>query len=313
MAGGCEDVSSNTACSAGIKTSFKDYLYFIHIPKTAGTYVTSSLVATLGAQFVREGHSVPACALRPWTERFGPVHFTSVPRSRCTVFTVVRNPFDLLVSMYTFGFPYWAPRYANQGQSIMWPFKSFRDFVSKLCQWDDYPWIMPSQQKSLFFQLYDDDGCFLPDYVLRQEDMAAGLSGLGDALGIDVHVPAHRINVSRTEHYREFYDDTLISLVQKHFAGDLQAFGYTFDGHDGRVIFRPEAVNFDHAAGVYRGLTCNPPIRRGPPLNGRLADIDLHPLSSEVLSRYRGAALVREFYFRLRRRLGLRFSQNRAD
>lgn len=102
-------------------------LYFIHVPKTAGTFVTRYLERELGERFVREGHTIPAVCFRPWMERFGPAHFSGVPRDRCTVFSVVRNPFDLLVSMYTFGFPYWAPRYAPMCAQLDWPFTSFRD------------------------------------------------------------------------------------------------------------------------------------------------------------------------------------------
>ena len=282
-----------------------DLLYFIHIPKTAGTYVTQTLAAPLGPRFVREGHTVPASILRPWLERFGPAHFSTVPRARCTVFTVVRNPFDLLVSMYSFGFPYWAPRYARQHQRIEWPFRSFRDFVRRLCQWDDYPWIVPAQRKSLFFQLFDDDGTFLPDHVLRQENLSTGIAELAGIIGVEARPPEKRVNVSRTAHYGDYYDDELVALVERRFGGDLEAFGYRFDGHDGRSLFRPDNLCYDHQNGVYHGLTGSRPAYRGPPLTGRLADVDLHPWKDDVLSRFTGRALATECYGRLLRRLGM--------
>lgn len=118
-------------------------VYFIHVPRTAGTFTTRIMNAALGERFFREGHTVPACCMRPWLDRFGPAHFTVVPRDRCTVFTIVRNPFDLLVSMYKFGFPYWAPRYAPMKSQLDWPFDCFRDFIHKIAKWRDFPWRCP--------------------------------------------------------------------------------------------------------------------------------------------------------------------------
>jgi hypothetical protein len=105
---------------------------------------------------------------------------------------VVRNPFDLLVSMYLFGFPYWSTKDYGKKGYIEWPFKSFRDYVMKLCVWTDHPWICPQQKESLFFQLHDGNGQCLADAILRQEAIEAGLKALGRALGRDWHPPSDR-------------------------------------------------------------------------------------------------------------------------
>ncbi len=282
-----------------------DLLYFIHIPKTAGTYVTTAMAEALGSRFIREGHTVPPCTLRPWTERFGPAHFSSVPQDRCTVFTVVRNPFDLLVSMYSFGFPYWAPRYARQRQHLEWPFRSFREFVYKLCQWEDYPWIVPAQRKSLFFQLFDDSGAFLPDHVLRQESLESGLSKLSEALGIDIRPPQKPINVSRSDHFSDYYDKEMVDLVTRRFGGDLEAFGYHFGDYCGNdSLFCPQDLRFDHVTGTYAGISGMFQTHGSATPSGRLADVDMHPWGDEILSRYTGQALIAELWSRLRRRYG---------
>lgn len=81
----------------------KDLLYFSHVQKTGGTFAVRVLEDALGERFVREGHAVPGRCMRPCLKRFGPALFTAVPRERCRVFSIVRNPFSLLVSMYRFG------------------------------------------------------------------------------------------------------------------------------------------------------------------------------------------------------------------
>jgi hypothetical protein len=235
----------------------RKYLYFIHIPKTAGTYVTSVLGASLGDRFVREGHCVLPNMIYPWFDR---AWFTSifgqVARYECVSFTVVRNPFDLLVSMYTFGFPYWSPRWANESQVINWPFRSFREYLYSLCKWPDYPWIYPPQKKSLFFQLFDEKGEFIPDYVIRQEYLMEGLSAMLQEIGVDAVLPFGRVNISKARRdvkYQDFYDHELKELVEKSFQGDLEFFGYNFDGHDGRVLFTLRGLRYDHRKGSYYG------------------------------------------------------------
>jgi hypothetical protein len=229
-----------------------------------------------------------------------------VRREECTVFTIVRNPFDLLVSMYTFGFPYWPPRYASQRGQIEWPFRSFRDFVYKLCKWDDYPWICPAQKKSLFFQLFDDEGNALPDHVIRQESLSQGLTRLLEIIGTPAEVPERRVNVSRQAEavrYQDFYDDELKQLVERHFGGDLSVFGYAFEGHDGRALLALDGVRYDHAAGCYRDMAAPYPCSKSTmPLTGALADIDMHGIGAQVLDCFTGRQLAHELLRRLSRR-----------
>ena len=203
-------------------------VYFIHVPRTAGTFLTRFLTEKLGDRFVREGHTVPPGVLRPWTERFGPEHYRTVKKEDCLTISVVRNPFDLLVSMYVWGFPYWPPKnFAGAGQ-INWPFVSFRDYVRKLTDRDGYPWIVPEQKASLFFQLYDADGRLIPDQILRQEHLVDDVRRLGEILGERWTVPNEKINQTSTPPTAEFYDDELVDRVSTSFDGDLRAFGYDF-------------------------------------------------------------------------------------
>jgi hypothetical protein len=274
----------------------KPYLYFIHVPKTAGSYVSRFLQSELGEAFVREGHTVPPDALRPWTERFGPCHYASVKRELCFTFAVVRNPFSLLVSMYLFGFPYWSRKdYAGKGQ---WPFKSFRDYVMKLCVWTDYPWICPQQKESLFFQLYDGNGRYFADAILRQEAIEDGLKALGHALGSDWHPPSEPVNTGRGYSYADFYDRDMAKAVATRYALDFERFGYDFASHDGRVLLwgsdchgrqtRPDQSAAD---------------LKVPALSGRLADVDFHACHEAILWSCSGADIARHLLHRIGRRL----------
>ncbi|TFH48534.1 MAG: hypothetical protein E4H01_06165 [Lysobacterales bacterium] len=280
------------------------FIYFIHVPKTAGTYVTEFLKGQLGDQFVREGHTVPAHALHPWTERFGPAHYTKVGQKDCFTLSVVRNPFDLLVSMYLFGFPYWSPRSVAGRRQIVWPFSCFRDYVTKLCAWDDYPWICPEQKGSLFFQLFDNNGTCFADVILRQERLTDGLQALGARLGKCWDLPKNRINVNNRYDYRDFYDDYLKQLVEARFAADSRIFGYDFEQHDERAVIDGKDIHLELGSRSAKGLpTQGRQSASGPRRTGPLADQDFHDWDETMLEQFRGGILFRH----LLRRLSIRF------
>ncbi|MCG8545594.1 MAG: sulfotransferase family protein, partial [Alphaproteobacteria bacterium] len=248
--------------------------------------------------FVREGHSVPQAYMRPWSERFGPAPYTRVERSQCFTFSVIRNPFDLLVSMYRFGFPYWSPKsYAGTG-IVNWPFRSFRDYVTKLCAWDDYPWICPEQRTSLFFQLHDEDGGCFADLILRQESIGEGLRALGHILGHDWTPPAERVNTTNFHGYADFYDRALVDLVAHRFSNDLQLFGYDFASHDGRVAIDGQEC---HRQETTRTIAADD--MELPNLSGRLADIDFHRNYDALLRSLSAKQIVRHLGDRLMARV----------
>lgn len=279
------------------------FVYFIHVPKTAGTYVTQFLRGQLGDQFIREGHTVPRYALRPWTERFGPSHYSSVRQADCLTVSIVRNPYDLLVSMYLFGFPYWSPRNIAGHRQIVWPFVSFRDYVTKLCVWDDYPWICPEQKKSLFFQLFDEDGSCFADMILRQENLNSGLQAVGRYLGESWNPPKTRVNTNNAYNYTDFYDDHLRRSVEDCFAADLSMFGYSFDKHDERVLIQGKELNRNRwINGCEVPSKLDQPLDPGPQVTGRLADRNFHEWDENVLRLFSGCDILGHLMRRIFRR-----------
>ena len=114
---------------------------FVHIPKTAGSLSMAVLENALGTRFVYAGHCV--CSSRiyswydmAWSERLDDV---LADKQGALIFTVLRNPYDPLVSMYAYGIPYWPQQFSSPARRTHWPFNSFREFVYALCKWQDYP------------------------------------------------------------------------------------------------------------------------------------------------------------------------------
>lgn len=166
------------------------------------------------------------------------------------VFSIVRNPFDLLVSMYKYGFPYRPPQ-PNKPKPWMdiigFPFNSFEEFVKAYCD-QEYPWIVKYQQNFLFFQLFDDNGVCQPHFILRTEYLDEGLRLLCEPFGIKPLKSDNYVNPSRNHlqrDYKQFYNNKLRKLVEMKCKRELEAFGYSFEGDDGKVIIDPHTIKYN--------------------------------------------------------------------
>ncbi len=248
-------------------------LYFIHVPRTGGKYVTELALRQLlrpsrprwraeleralwrrpaerGAVYV-SAHGVGTTRPlaipryhRAWTHSYrrDPELDTSL------VFATIRNPFDLLVSMYTYGFPYRRPRAEKRNpglDAVGFPFGSFEAFVQAYCD-PAYPWLVGHQQRFLYFQLFDDHGHCVPHVLVRSERLDEGLQRLLEPFGVRPAVSPERVNRSAREpDYRAFYSDELRRLVEWKCARELEAFGYTFDGDDGQALIDPRDLSYN--------------------------------------------------------------------
>jgi hypothetical protein len=125
-------------------------------------------------------------------------------------FTIARNPFDRLVSLY-----YHLPTHTS-GKEVR--SMTFEQFVRK---WSLDPKL---QQKKL---ITDNAGHLLVDYVGHFESLATDFQYITSKIGIEETLP-HR-NGSSHRDYRTYYTPELIDLVFERFAADCEFFGYGFD------------------------------------------------------------------------------------
>ncbi len=130
-------------------------------------------------------------------------------------FTVVRNPFALLVALF-------APEPLDVTAAIRARFDGF------LRAWCDPSPATPVQlqRQNLYFQLFDEDGTCPLDHLLHQEDLDHELAWICAPMGI---VPVRGAPPTAPDH-RRWYTDHTRELVERACAFELAWTGYDFDG-----------------------------------------------------------------------------------
>jgi hypothetical protein len=199
----------------GADYSFAPFLkyrcLFVHVPKAAGISVAQSLFGCKAG-----GH-------RSLTRYRVALGSSFVDRS--FKFTVVRNPWDRLVSAYFFlkngGM---TPRDAYWSQRYLAGFDCFDDFVTG--------WLTPARaqrQQHLVPQcryLAGRDGRIGVDCVGRFENLAEDFGRIARRLGISAGLA--ELNRSRHDDYRDYYSERSRRIVGEVYGEDVRALGYEF-------------------------------------------------------------------------------------
>ena len=171
----------------------KHQCIFVHVIKTAGVSICKALNMSdtschLSAQKVR---------LKVGEDTWGD-YFK---------FSIVRNPFDKIVSQYHY----------NRGK---FGFKdsTFKEYIKA---WNAGQTISTFPQLNLF---YLDDKL---DFVGRFEILQQDFNFVCDKIGIPRQQLPHK-NKSKHKHYTEYYDDETRQIVAERYAKDIEHFGYKF-------------------------------------------------------------------------------------
>lgn len=241
-----------------------DTLFLMHTPKTGGSYVTFKALphecATKGKllslhashktkRFYAYGHF--HCLQNEDFQYDGQKIFEKTYQecdkfNESLRFSIVRNPFDFLVSMYFFKFPY-GPNPANCQD---FPDIEWEEFVRQFCD-PEIEWsVQPESplKKFLFFSLFDDKGTCQAHKILRMETLDRDLKEICEHVGITPRLFSGKYNSTDKEHilkagyhlkdsssgrdpdWRIYYTPELRALAEKKFEKEMKAFGYSFDG-----------------------------------------------------------------------------------
>lgn len=190
---------------------------FIHVPKTAG----SSVHRAFGTTTSRHAPFSRYAAYDP------------VRTARCFKFCFVRNPWDRLLSAFSY-LRYCKANPASQdwrwSHKHLSPYRKFEDFVRALTNpvvrfvVMSYPHFIPQY----FWITVPGNPGLQMDLVGRFETLDADFSSIAERLGLDASL--HQLRVSRHGPYQELYSPEMRDIVGRLYARDISMFGYHFDG-----------------------------------------------------------------------------------
>jgi len=191
----------------------KNKCIFIHVPKVAGTSINHAIYGrTLGHYSALEIKS-----------KFPKLFSDSF------TFSLVRNPWDRLLSAY---------RFAKQGRtetmgmknSGQYQIPAFDSFESFVLEWlvnqnvDELDFVFQTQSRFLV----GENGKLLPDYIGKLEDMEKDITNIETKLNRTLNI-SHANKTSVSSNYRDAYKtQEMIDIVGSLYSKDIELFGYEF-------------------------------------------------------------------------------------
>lgn len=204
-----------------IKPMLERGCLFVHVPKCAGIAVSHALFGNRAGGHLALSNYQLALDARQYEALFK--------------FTVVRNPYDRLLSAYRF--------LAGGGMSVQdaaWAaqtlpgYKCFSDFVER--------WLTPERADGVLH--FRPQVCFLRipgqrhiavDFVARHENLPSDFRRLCERLKAgDIPLERHNPSSPPDTDYRVSYTDRARQIAAQVYHEDLEQLGYTFDGPTSR-------------------------------------------------------------------------------
>ena len=235
--------------------SHRHRFIFIHIGKTGGTSIELALCRHLGVDLEETRRSPDG----EWWKHIWARHLRERVGERTWdgyfTFAFVRNPYDMVLSLYSMYTQY--PQYTDPERhpDLYHPwnqYESFRHFIKSMGRSQHEPderWRQPLAQLGVRtqMQVWDDlrnlqtsyltdswqarngPGTILVDFVGRYESLQRDFDAVCRTIGLP------RLELPRrgaTEHppFAQCYDVEMEEIVYRHFATDIERFGYRLPG-----------------------------------------------------------------------------------
>jgi chondroitin 4-sulfotransferase 11 len=179
---------------------------FIHINKTAGTSIGKAIGLPVK-------HHLTA---REVITRIGKSKWDAA-----YTFTLVRNPWDKVVSHYEY-------RRKKNKTEIATRNISFSAWVKMTYgeQKDTFYYNNPRSFQPQVEWLKDNEGKISIDFVGKFESINEDFNQIKRVIGLDVDLP--HLNASKRTSYQSYYDDETRDIVARWFHEDIEYFGYEF-------------------------------------------------------------------------------------
>ena len=179
---------------------------FIHINKTAGTSIGNAIgLPVKHHQTARE--IIASIGREKWNTAYK--------------FTLVRNPWDKVVSHYEY-------RLKRNKTEVASRNVSFSEWVKKTYGPDKDPFYYnnPKAFQPQVEWLKDDEGKISIDFIGKFESINEDFDQIKSVIGLEAELP--HLNASKRAGYQSYYDDDTRQIVADWFHEDIELFGYCF-------------------------------------------------------------------------------------
>ena len=202
----------------------KENFIFFHLYKCGGMSLRKLLADNPKGSFeLLGGHCLPKDLEKHYAARGKQKEFDEMFK-----FTIVRNPFDFLLSTY-----HYAKTFSNHfwhKDVIKMDFKDFPKFYLKYIA--IHATSRPHGSNKVikpYDYIHNDDGKIIVDFVGKLENYHKDIKYIGDKIGADTSsIPKVNVNKNNDKAYQDVYDKDTREFVEKHFAKDLEYFEYEF-------------------------------------------------------------------------------------
>jgi hypothetical protein len=186
---------------------------FVHVPKCAGISVNRSLFGNLAG-----GHTT----LEQYLTVFEPKHILNYFK-----FTIVRNPWDRVVSAYFF---------LQQGGFNKWDKQFYDDELAKYDSFDAFvsEWLTVPENLTKHHHFRMQSDYILDKYNKVTLDFIGYLENIDQDFDyiskkIGVRTPLPKSNASSRSSYTHYYNETTKEIIAQTYKTDIELLGYNFD------------------------------------------------------------------------------------
>jgi hypothetical protein len=201
--------------------SIENKFIFTHIGRTGGGSIENALI-DYGS---KKPHKSPYFLNNPKIVEFeASQHWTSIEEKRvlgdkiwkqCFKFTIVRNPWDRIVSQYK-------GHVIKEVPGLSFEQYLYKSFVEKISH-DDLRFIQPCMD-----WITDEDGNMLVEHIGRFETLQEDFDIICEILKIPKTILPHINKDPNKEHYKNYYTPELVELIAEAFEKDIKQFNYEF-------------------------------------------------------------------------------------
>jgi len=179
---------------------------FLHLPKTGGTSINSTLSAYMNSNSKKHSN------IQEMKSELGD-KFDDYFK-----FTIIRNPWDRILSLYFCG----VQIRPGRGVQANWKDKSFDEWIKTTFINDKLFNIWPNQ-----IDLMKLDGNNVMDFVGRFENLQEDWENVSKRIGVDEEL--EYLYSTKHKHYSEYYNAESIEIVQQYYAKYIKTFDYEFE------------------------------------------------------------------------------------